>query len=64
MKEYEKYFVWLLVVGGLLLGYQGVAHQDFLMSVLGSSISSAIDIIIGVAALVVGYTMVSKEKKR
>lgn len=64
MKEYEKYFVWLLIVGGLLLGYQGIAHQDFLMSVLGPSIGSAIDIIIGVAALVVGYSMVSKKKKR
>ena len=64
MKEFEKYFVWLLVFGGLLLGYQGIAHQDFLMNVLGSSIGSAVDIIIGVAALVVGYSMVSKKKKR
>lgn len=64
MKEYEKYFVWILVVGGLLLGYQGIAHQDFLINVLGQSIGSAIDIIIGVAALVVGYSMVSKKKKR
>jgi len=64
MKEYEKYFVWILVLGGLLLGYQGIAHQDFLVSVLGSSIGTAVDIIIGVAALVVGYSMVSKKKKR
>lgn len=64
MGAYERYFIWILIVGGLLLGYQGVAHQDFLISVLGQSIGSAIDIIIGVAALVVGYSMVSKKKRR
>ena len=64
LKAYERYLVWILVVGGLLLGYQGLAHQDFLANVFGENVGSAIDIIIGVVALVVGYSMVSKKKKK
>lgn len=62
MKEYKPYLVWVLIVGGLLWGYEGLLGTNLLVSILGASIASIVEIIVGVAALIVAYLKLTVKK--
>ena len=64
MKEYKPIFVWVLIVGGLLWGYEGVTGTNLLMSVLGISIANIVEIVIGVAALALAYMKLTMSGKK
>lgn len=61
MKEYKPVMVWVLVVGGLLWGYEGVTGTNLLVSVLGSA-ASVVEVIVGVVALLVAYLKLTAKK--
>lgn len=63
MKKYESYLIWLLVIGGLLLGYQGITGEDILENLLGSQIKMLGNVIIGVAAVLIGYSQLTGKKR-
>ncbi len=63
MKEVTNISRWLVVIGALLWGYEGITQSDLLGMVLGGSLENLVNIVIGAAGLVVGYDMVSGKKK-
>ncbi len=64
MKEYKPIFVWVLIVGGLLWGYEGVTGTNLLMSVLGTSITNIVEIVVGVVALLLAYMKLTMSGKK
>ena len=64
MKQYKPVLVWVLIIGGLLWGYEGVTQTNLLMSVLGSSVASIVEIIVGIAALVLAYMKLTMKPKK
>jgi len=62
MKQYKPVLIWLLIIGGLLWGYEGVTGTNLLMSVLGASVASIVEIIVGIAALVLAYIKLTMKK--
>lgn len=63
MKKYERYLVWLLVISGLLRGYEGLANVNLFEQLLGSQLGMVGDVIIGIAAILVGYSMLAGKKR-
>ena len=63
MKEYKPLMVWVLVVGGLLWGYEGATGTNLLMSVLGAQVAMIVEIVVGVIALIVAYLKLTGGKK-
>ncbi len=63
MKEYKPVMIWVLIVGGLLWGYEGLMGTNLLVSVLGASVASIVEIIVGVVALVVAYLKLTTKGK-
>ena len=56
---------WLLILGGLVLGLQGLLDYDLLGSVLGSGmLAKLVDIAIGASAVWMLYSMMSKKGKK
>ena len=54
---------WLLILGGLALGYQGFTNTDIIRQVFGS-VESYVDIVVfGVPAVYLAYVMLTKKKK-
>ena len=64
MKEYKPVFVWVLIVGGLLWGYEGVTGTNLLSSVLGSSVANVVEIVVGVVALLLAYIKLTMKGKK
>ena len=64
MKEYKPIFVWVLIVGGLLWGYEGVTGTNLLMSVLGAYVASVVEIVVGVVALLLAYMKLTMKGKK
>lgn len=64
LKEYKPIFVWVVIVGGLLWGYEGVTGTNLLISVLGASIASIVEIVVGVAALALAYMKLAMSGKK
>lgn len=62
MKAAEKYLVWVLVLSGLLVGYAGLTNQDLLSNLFGTTLVSALNIVVGVAAVVTAYSLIAKKK--
>ncbi len=62
MKSFETIAGWLLVLGGISIGLEGVVNYDLLGSILGSgsTVKTIVDIAIGVSAVMMGYKMVGK----
>ncbi len=52
---------WLVVIGGLLWGYQGLTGTNLLTSF--GSLEQIIEVIVGLSALYVGYMMLNMKKK-
>ena len=63
MKEYKPVMIWVLIVGGLLWGYEGLMGTNLLVSVLGTSVASIVEIIVGVVALAVAYLKLTTKGK-
>jgi uncharacterized membrane protein YuzA (DUF378 family) len=64
MKALCKISAWILVLGGLAWGIEGLWEVNVFDAVLGQAhvIESLVDIIIGIAALIVGYSMIKDNK--
>ena len=62
MKEYKPVLIWILIVGGLLWGYEGITGTNLLASVLGTSFANIIEIIVGIVALVLAYIKLTMKK--
>lgn len=57
MKNLGSYMVWALVLGGLLWGYEGLTGTDLLEQVLGSQLEMVVDVVLGLAGVVVAYML-------
>ncbi len=66
MREYKPYLVWVLIIGGLLWGYEGLIGVELQESLLGVTIANLLEILVGVAAVIVAYYKLTttKSKKR
>ncbi len=64
LKELGKYAVWVLVLGGLLWGYEGLTGSQLQEMLVGGTISDFVEILVGVSALYVGYEMLTGKKGR
>ena len=63
MKTVRKIAMWLLVFAGLVLGIEGIIDKDIIEVVLGNSIyESVVDIVLGISALIVAYTLITKKE--
>jgi uncharacterized membrane protein YuzA (DUF378 family) len=62
MKEYKPILVWILILGGLLWGYEGITGTNLLVSILGVSIANIVEIIVGIVALVLAYIKLTMKK--
>ena len=62
MKEYKPILIWILIVGGLLWGYEGVTGTNLLASVAGMQIASIVEIIVGIVALLLAYIKLTMKK--
>lgn len=53
---------WLLIIGGLAWGYEGLADRDVFEMIAGKNhpIEVVIDVLVGLSALLVGFEMISK----
>lgn len=65
MKRFESLAGWLLVLGGITLGLDGLLNYALLDSVLGvgSAAVRILNIAIGVAAIMMAYKMANDKKK-
>lgn len=63
MKVIKMIAIWLLIIGGLNWGLQGLTGKDAVVMLLGTSaIGNGIKVLIGLAALLVGFkALTSKE---
>ncbi len=63
MKMLLTLVTWLLVLGGIVLGYQALMGTNLLHMVLGGfpPIEKIVTILIGFSALFVGYTTITKQ---
>jgi len=63
MKMMTTVSTWFLVLGGIVLGYEAVLGTDLLHTLVGGYplVVKVVTVFIGVSALFVGYTMVSKK---
>ena len=64
MKEYKPVLIWILIIGGLLWGYEGVTGVNLLVSVLGASVAGIVEIVVGVVALVLAYIKLTYKGKK
>jgi uncharacterized membrane protein YuzA (DUF378 family) len=55
--------MWLLVVGGLAWGFEGLADRDVFEIISGKNhpIEIVIDLLIGLSALLIGYDLITKK---
>ena len=63
MKMITTISTWFLVLGGIVLGYEAVLGTNLLHTLVGGYplVERVVSTFIGVSALVVGYTMVTKK---
>lgn len=68
MKQLEKPMMWLVLVGGLLWGYEGLTGSELQEMIIGGTFSNFLEILVGVAAALLIVTMftstASKGKKK
>lgn len=64
MKRFETIAGWLLVLGGVTMGLQGLMNFNLLGALLGSgsTIENVVKIAVGVAAVMMAYKMVGMKK--
>ncbi len=62
MKQYKPVLVWILIIAGLLWGYEGVTGTNLLVSIFGTQVASIAMIIVGLVALVLAYLKLTMKK--
>lgn len=64
LKKFETLAGWLLVVGGVTLGLEGLVNYNLLNALLGASstITRVVEIAIGVSAVMMAYKMIGVKK--
>jgi uncharacterized membrane protein YuzA (DUF378 family) len=62
MNTVKTIAMWLLIIGGLAWGVEGLSDRDVFEMIAGKNhaIEIVIDLLIGLSALVVGYDTISK----
>lgn len=62
MNTVKTIAMWLLIIGGLAWGVEGLFDRDVFEMIAGKNhaIEIVIDLLIGLSALVVGYDMISR----
>lgn len=55
MKQYKPVFVWVLIVAGLLVGYEGFAGVELHEQILGVQVGNILELIVGVVAIIMAY---------
>ena len=65
MKVLMKIAGWLLVIGGLVLGYEGLTDKDLVEVIFGtnSMIELIIDSAFGISAIIVAFGLITCCKK-
>lgn len=64
MKEYKPIFVWILIVAGLLVGYEGFAGVELHEQILGVQVGNILELIVGIAAIMVAYLKLTTKGKK
>lgn len=52
---------WILIVGGLSRGYEGLAGTDLITTAVGS-LATVVNVVIGVAAVYLAFVLLTKKK--
>ena len=64
MKHYVMLSKWILVIGGLLIAYEGLTNKDLIEMTLGS-LEQVVDIVVfGGAAVILGYHLLTMKHKK
>ncbi|OGH18595.1 MAG: hypothetical protein A2868_02420 [Candidatus Levybacteria bacterium RIFCSPHIGHO2_01_FULL_40_15b] len=64
MNQYKPVLVWVLIVAGLLVGYEGFAGVELHEQILGVQVGNILELIVGVAAIVVAYLKLTAKGKK
>jgi uncharacterized membrane protein YuzA (DUF378 family) len=63
MRQYKSVFVWILIVAGLLVGYEGFTGAELHEQILGVQVGNILELIVGVTAIVVAYVKLTAKGK-
>lgn len=55
MQNFEKPLLWIVIVGGLLWGFEGITDTQVQELIFGDRVANAINILIAAAAVVLIY---------
>jgi uncharacterized membrane protein YuzA (DUF378 family) len=63
MSTVKTITMWLLIIGGLAWGVEGLTDRDVFEMIAGKNnpIEIAIDLLIGLSALLIGYDTITKK---
>jgi len=64
MKAVKMISIWLLIIGGLAWGFEGLTDKDVFEMITSSypMLETVIDVLIGLAALFVGYKVITSKE--
>lgn len=62
MKDIIKISGWLLILGGLLWGYEGFTGNELQEALLGKGLADLVEMLVGLAAVVMAYSMLNMKK--
>ncbi len=63
MHRYKNFVLWIVIAGGLLWGYNGITDMELQTIVLGDSLGNVVEIIVGIAAVIMIYLQLTTPKK-
>ena len=64
MRKYQNLLMWIVLVGGLLWGYEGLTGIELHENVLGASLAMVFEVAVGLAAVLLIYWQLSKTQKK
>lgn len=62
LKDLGKFAAWLLILGGLLWGYEGLTGYQLQSMLIGDTLADFVEILVGIAAVYVIYEMLTGKK--
>lgn len=64
MKAVKMVSIWLLIIGGLAWGFEGLTDKDVFEMIAGKygMLENVIDVLIGLSALFVGYKVITSKE--
>lgn len=63
MKQYKPVLVWILIIAGLLVGYEGFTGVELHQQILGVQVGNILELIVGVAAIILAYLKLTAKGK-